>query len=67
MTKLLSRDQVIMLTEMSNTTLSHYCSINNFPKPIMIGGLVAGWREGDVLLWLRSVQPETWVSNPEKT
>ena len=58
--QILNRNQVLILTKMSQTTLRHLLSISDFPKPIILGGSEVGWREGDVHHWKRSIAPETW-------
>ena len=54
MPRLLRRQTVLELLDISETTLYRKVKKGELPKPISIGGKSMRWREDDLIEWIQS-------------
>ena len=52
--KMLRRSAVEELTALSRTTIYDFIREGKFPKPIQLGPRAVGWRESEVVGWMKS-------------
>lgn len=48
------RSTVQKLTALSNTTIYELIRAGKFPKPVQLGPRAVGWRESEVLGWMKT-------------
>ena len=57
--KILRLPEVCRLTGLSRSTVYVRISEGNFPTGLRLGSRARGWRAGDILAWLESLNPAT--------
>jgi prophage regulatory protein len=52
--RILRRRDVEALCDIGRSTLYDWMKAGAFPKPVKLGARAVGWREGDILVWIKS-------------
>jgi prophage regulatory protein len=52
--RLVRRSEVERLTGLSRSTIYQWIKDGEFPRPVKLGARAVGWRENDVLAWIKA-------------
>ena len=55
--RILRDPRVVELTGLSRSTRARLVRDGQFPRPVRLSGSAVGWRESEILHWIRERQP----------